>query len=95
QPPRPMIPPLPKLTIAPPPPELIIVILPKLFILPPQCHPTQDLDKEYLISIINTEIEETDIVNNLNYDPDKEHDLDNYMWVGASDADCSDQKRYI
>ncbi|CAG8853626.1 15223_t:CDS:2, partial [Gigaspora margarita] len=23
-----------------------------------------------------------------NYDPDKEHDLDNYMWFGAGDADC-------
>ncbi|CAG8846335.1 22883_t:CDS:2, partial [Gigaspora margarita] len=25
---------------------------------------------------------------------DMEHDLDNYIWFGAGDADCSDQKRY-
>ncbi|CAG8856381.1 19011_t:CDS:2, partial [Gigaspora margarita] len=85
--PRPMIPPPPKLTIAPPPLGLIMVILPKPFILPPQYHPTQDLDKEHLILIVNTKIEKTDIVNNSDYDPDKEHDLDNYMWFGASDAD--------
>ncbi|CAG8834814.1 15240_t:CDS:2, partial [Gigaspora margarita] len=45
----------------PPPPGLIIVILPKLFIMPPQCYPTQNLDKEHLIPIINAEIEETDM----------------------------------
>ncbi|CAG8854783.1 26586_t:CDS:1, partial [Gigaspora margarita] len=61
-PPRPTIPLSPRLTIAPPPPGLIIVILPKLFILPPQHYPTQDLDKENLILIVNAEIEETDMV---------------------------------
>ncbi|CAG8816373.1 17158_t:CDS:2, partial [Gigaspora margarita] len=81
--PRPIIPPPPRLTIAPPPPELIIVILPKPSILPPQHHPTQDLDKEHLILIINAEIEATDIVNDPDYDPDKEYNLDNYMWFGA------------
>ncbi|CAG8839662.1 20134_t:CDS:1, partial [Gigaspora margarita] len=60
-PPRPMIPPPPRLTIAPPPPGLIMVILPKPFILPPQCYPTQDLDKEHLILIVSTEIEKTDM----------------------------------
>ncbi|CAG8842876.1 23053_t:CDS:2, partial [Gigaspora margarita] len=84
--PRPTIPPLPRLTIAPLPLGLIIVILPNLFILPPQRHPTQDLNKEHLIPIVNAEIEETDMVNDPGYDPDKEHDLDNYMWFGASDA---------
>ncbi|CAG8857333.1 18485_t:CDS:1, partial [Gigaspora margarita] len=59
--PRPIIPPPPRLTISSPPPELIIVIHPKPFILPPQCHPTQDLDKEHLIPIVNAEIEETDM----------------------------------
>ncbi|CAG8857006.1 36565_t:CDS:2, partial [Gigaspora margarita] len=39
------------------------------------------LDKEHLIPIVNTKIEETDM------NPDKEHDLDNYMWFGAGDAD--------
>ncbi|CAG8839946.1 32612_t:CDS:2, partial [Gigaspora margarita] len=48
------------------------------------------LDKEHLIPIVNAEIEETDIVNDPDHDPDKEHDLDNYMWFGAGDADCSD-----
>ncbi|KAF0534963.1 hypothetical protein F8M41_009755 [Gigaspora margarita] len=75
-------------------PGLIIVILPKPSILLPQRHPTQDLDKEHLIPIVNAEIEETDMVNDPDYDPDKEHDLDNYMWFGAGDADCSDQERY-
>ncbi|KAF0409287.1 hypothetical protein F8M41_008398 [Gigaspora margarita] len=86
----------PRLMIAPPPPGLIVVMLPKPSILPPQCHPTQDLDKEHLIPTANAEIEETDMVNDPDYDPDKEHDLDNYMWFGASDtdADCSDQERY-
>ncbi|CAG8698650.1 2577_t:CDS:2, partial [Gigaspora rosea] len=52
-------------------------------ILPPQHHPTQDLDKEP-ISIVNAEIEETDM----------KHDLeDNYMWFGAGDADCSGEDR--
>ncbi|CAG8836318.1 17735_t:CDS:2, partial [Gigaspora margarita] len=60
-PPRPTIPLPPRLMIALPPPGLIIVILPKPSILPPQHHPTQDLDKEYLIPIINAEIEETDM----------------------------------
>ncbi|CAG8845336.1 44693_t:CDS:2 [Gigaspora margarita] len=73
---------------------LIIVILPKSSILPPQPHSTQDLDKKYLIPIVYTEIEETDMVNDLDYDPDKEHNLDNYMWFGAGDTDCSDQERY-
>ncbi|KAF0469872.1 hypothetical protein F8M41_025471 [Gigaspora margarita] len=69
----------------------LIIVTP---ILLPQHHPTQDLDKEHLIPIVNTEIEETDMVNDLDYDSDKEHDLDNYMWFGASDADCSNQERY-
>ena len=64
-PPRPTIPPPPRLTIAPPPPGLIIVILPKPSILPPQRYPTQDLDKEHLIPIINAEIEETDMVSKI------------------------------
>ncbi|CAG8495993.1 12944_t:CDS:2, partial [Gigaspora rosea] len=42
------------------------------------------LNKEHLIPIVNAEIEEIDM----------EHDLDNYMWFGAGDADCSDQERY-
>ncbi|KAF0455828.1 hypothetical protein F8M41_001395 [Gigaspora margarita] len=42
-------------------PGLMIVVLPKQFILPPQRHPTQDLDKEHLIPIVNAEIEETDM----------------------------------
>ncbi|CAG8822699.1 38775_t:CDS:2, partial [Gigaspora margarita] len=67
-------------------PGLIIVILPKPFILLPQPHSIQDLDKKHLIPIINSEIEETDIVNDPDYDPDKEHDLGNYIWFGASDA---------
>ncbi|CAG8853741.1 28325_t:CDS:2, partial [Gigaspora margarita] len=84
----------PKINDSIPPPEPIIIILPKPFILPPQCHSTQDLDKKHLIPIINTKIEETDIVNNPDYDPNKEHDLDNYMWFGAGNADCSDQEKY-
>ncbi|KAF0355700.1 hypothetical protein F8M41_014844 [Gigaspora margarita] len=32
--------------------------------------------------------------NDPDYGPNKEHDLDNYMWFGADDADCSDQERY-
>ncbi|CAG8852928.1 32660_t:CDS:1, partial [Gigaspora margarita] len=45
----------------PPPLGLIVVILPNPSILPPQRHPTQDLDKEHLILIVNAEIEETDM----------------------------------
>ncbi|CAG8821008.1 32803_t:CDS:2, partial [Gigaspora margarita] len=45
--------------------KLIIVILPIPSILPSQHHPTQDLDKEHLILIINAEIEETDMISKI------------------------------
>ncbi|KAF0443233.1 hypothetical protein F8M41_003587 [Gigaspora margarita] len=33
--------------------------------------------------------------DNPDYDPDEEHDLDNYMWYGdGASGDCSDQERY-
>ncbi|CAG8832353.1 20133_t:CDS:2, partial [Gigaspora margarita] len=50
-----------RLTIAPPPLGLIIEILPNPSILLSQHHPTQDLDKEHLILIVNAEIEKTDM----------------------------------
>ncbi|CAG8846764.1 46488_t:CDS:2, partial [Gigaspora margarita] len=74
---------------------LIIVTFPILSILSSQYHPIQDLAKEHLIPIVNAEIEETVMANDPDYDPNKEHDLDNYIWYrdGAS-SDCSDQERY-
>ncbi|CAG8836648.1 33459_t:CDS:2, partial [Gigaspora margarita] len=76
-------------------PGLIIVTFPIPYILSPQYHPIQDLAKEHLIPIVNPEIEETDMVNDPDYDPDEEHDLDNYMWYGdGASGNCSDQERY-
>ncbi|CAG8767128.1 24232_t:CDS:2 [Gigaspora margarita] len=85
-----MIAPPPRLIT--PPSGLIIVTFPSSSILSHQHCPIQDLAKEHQILIVGEEIEETDMVNDPDYDPDEEHYLDNYMWYG--DGASSDQERY-